>query len=894
MAEFVADNEIVTQFLLNTCKLDKTLNNDRLIALFTVARVAGLMENRVVTGSIAEFYIQPMLSCVGDFDVMHHFSNELAIPSGTAPPTDLPGEFDSRVEVYEIVDSEFPAYVYLASAYVLTECTDVGKYNAVECERFYCECKGEYHGPAVVDKWENPGPLVFGRVTGSIHSADSVYCMRCLSWLPQAADWPTRHRSYGWPDSATLGRVVSKGCDVVRKAHRLCRQDHKNKQFRLSFSRAEIVLINTWTPVQQVIYHMLRVFVKMEQLTDSVTDSDAATLSSYHIKTLMLWTCELKPTSWWTDDLNLVRLSVELLHSLAVWLRVTDARCPHYFISSCNLFDPAEYWLCSPLLIASRLISVTEVSLVEWFINNYICRCAELYTCPASVSRLFDDVNSKVKLQHAVLAVVDHRSVLSQVMAATEIASAGDIIIDAVSRNLLTLCSCLFLMRELAKTDQRLCVYFTAVTFLHVACKTDKCELTDELLDVLLTSCVQSNDVHVRRCRNARHNSVLSLSQAAKLMKIVANNSRSTVQLIEIELSKAYLYRALRLRDSDSDCLTNIYLAVLYYTTGQYQTAIDHCTLVTRAQGNSQCSSHVVEGELLPKIDDEIDTVLGLAVFHQYLRTAALNKQQTQHVSVFTTKLFAHYLHIRCLSITTSDCGQLTLTSLTDEMRRCHKFFYELQDMFQTDLLFFIFLSRAKYPTNKRDVVVSSRTKPVISSLLDTSELVELLQQSAVEHLTAFRQLEEPEFSSVGFPFVTTDFEALYAYKRGDYRHCLQLSTDNVRTLIGSKGVSRVCTYPDFIQLMDDDLVSLIGLVVIDDPSCRNNVSDGKVQIHQLYLSLYLMAQCQLKLHHSVTSLEQTLDYVKVARHYLDDCFTLDQLLVKLTEHKLLCYVSGQ
>ena len=44
-----------------------------------------------------------------------------------------------------------------------------------------------------------------------------------------------------------------------------------------------------------------------------------------------------------------------------------------------------------------------------------------------------------------------------------------------------------------------------------------------------------------------------------------------------------------------------------------------------------QCSSHVVQGELLPKIDDDIDTALGLTAFYQYVRTAALNQRQTQH-----------------------------------------------------------------------------------------------------------------------------------------------------------------------------------------------------------------------------------------------------------------------
>jgi len=74
---------------------------------------------------------------------------------------------------------------------------------------------------------------------------------------------------------------------------------------------------------------------------------------------------------------------------------------------------------------------------------------------------------------------------------------------------------------------------------------------------------------------------------------------------------------------------------------------------------------------------------------------------------------------------------------------------------------------------------VLSRSKPE----LNTTELVELLQKTAVEHLTTYRQLEAREFGSV-VRTVTTDFEALYAYKRGNYQRCLQLSTHNVHTLL--------------------------------------------------------------------------------------------------------------
>jgi len=57
---------------------------------------------RLTTGTVAEFYIQPMLSCVGDIDVMVHNVTQLAIPGGYPPPSQLPApaEFHSRVEVF--------------------------------------------------------------------------------------------------------------------------------------------------------------------------------------------------------------------------------------------------------------------------------------------------------------------------------------------------------------------------------------------------------------------------------------------------------------------------------------------------------------------------------------------------------------------------------------------------------------------------------------------------------------------------------------------------------------------------------------------------------------------------------------------------------------------------
>jgi len=164
----------------------------------------------------------------------------------------------------------------------------------------------------------------------------------------------------------------------------------------------------------------------------------------------------------------------------------------------------------------------------------------------------------------------------------------------------------------------------------------------------------------------------------------------------------------------------------------------------------------------------------------------------------------------------------------------------------------------------------------------NTSELVELLQKSAIEHLTTYRQLQY--FGSIA-RIIATDFEALYAYKRGDYQRCLQLSTQNVHMLLYADHMPSVLILPEFIQLLDDDIVSLTALKLTVDPGCRDMSND--CCITQVTLSLYLMTQCQFKLRHLVTSLAEALNDIKLAQRSHARERTLDQLTLKLIERKI-------
>jgi len=114
-------DEIVTRFLLNTSRLRPQPGKHAVFAAWVGARTAGkyLVNDReedfipLITGSVGEFYIEPMFPCFGDVDVMHYHRTMVAIPAGEKPALDLPDEFHNYLQVYEMVNSHFPGYVYL-------------------------------------------------------------------------------------------------------------------------------------------------------------------------------------------------------------------------------------------------------------------------------------------------------------------------------------------------------------------------------------------------------------------------------------------------------------------------------------------------------------------------------------------------------------------------------------------------------------------------------------------------------------------------------------------------------------------------------------------------------------------------------------------------------------
>jgi len=817
--------------------------------------------------------------------------------------------------VYEIRDGPFPGYVLLVLSYLLKKRSDDGSYRSVRNNVQLRPLSHDsyvhgdnVHGPANLYRLNLSLMPIKGAET--LLQADSVKCIRSLVWPPQAANWPKRYRQYGWPDSRTIGNVISKGCHVVPIAHRQCKLDEwmSKHHWRLSFSRAEVMLLNSWSPVQQIVYHMLRVFVKTERLTDFA----AGTVSNYHIKTLMLWACELQPRSWWTAESSLVAVCVYLLRHFGTWL--TDARCQHYFVHKCNLFEPHASIDSESQMAAVLCRSASEASLAQWFVDNYIRECAKL--CPHNNAILFEDIQTKAQLQNAMSEIQtwEHHVAIYGISFIKEMITfmlLDDIFSIDVSVNSLDMFLDIFsywLLSLRQKMNRR--YLFPSMISLLIAlecfCQYVMPHHQSKFRDFLHCTvpfarlmCSEKEKVNFYSFYTNKNSSVTAVWQdkVASLMKCVSAKPHGPEMLDFITLAKLYLHRTLKYKGIENNavyCLANARAAVLYYTTGHYQTAIDHCEMVTRSQDHStKCSSHVVDGKLLPKIDDNIDSALGLMVLYRYVRINALNRleQLTPRVSVLTTELFAHYLTIKCLlvakcflaPVSLADCTAMSVrTYLCQELELYRRHMLESKQLFISDLLLSK-LSNTSHPDrNVVDTEILLSTNPP-----KLSEVTQLLRRNSLETLLSFprEQIFGPVFISY--------FEPLNLYRCCLYERCIQICQEIVRKTINPANVCvplMSTTYSEFVQLMDVDLVSLLGLVLLVNPEIKHELFT--ITISQLSLSLHLIARCQFTLDHPETSLLQTLELIDTSFRTVSYRRLFDRPVLQLTRKQLLRKLS--
>ena len=508
----------VTKFMIETlsCNCITTKNDAKIPLIHLITRAFAVTES-LISGSSAEFYIKPMLSCIGDIDIMHYRNAVIAIPYDQLPPVELLNKYQ-KIAISNIINTDNPGYVYLREACIYEDghCFEANAQNIAEFDpghgllyihfnhlvrdfrkefgnqNIFNDCLARsllttdifQHGPAINCAYNNNKPMGYDHAGMNI-DIDIVTSIRCPIWPKQAADWPTRYRDRGWPDQTTINMVVNKACDLVQAVHPSCRDNEwkRARQWRLSFSRAEVTLLNSWTPVQQIVYHMLRYVLKREVFSKTNNNSKTQ-FSNYHLKTSMLWACEQNPARSWSAESSLVKTCSWMLHKLSDC--VEAKHCQHYFISSCNLLDYFDD--DSSQVICKRLRSLAyEPVLLSWFVENYIRKSA-LY-CPRNVSILFEDISSSDKLKKAVNAVVDWKlKMCPRERYAEQYENEKMILSVAVSLQTYAAHKLTpMITKVLQHVDQRFQGYFIAAASLHIAQTILVYSLSEEHLESLRT-----------------------------------------------------------------------------------------------------------------------------------------------------------------------------------------------------------------------------------------------------------------------------------------------------------------------------------------------------------------------------------------------------------------------
>src|SRR6218665_2149268 len=375
------NEDLASAFIVSTCQLlpkSSSVLSDCMHNLMGSDKLA-TKTYAIVCGSSVELYIRPLNICIEDSDILMAESNELAF-SGDFPvlPSDLSGLSDT-VECYKIERyHEYPGFVRLRDFGKMTYNWQNKNYEFVNtwCENVYMRvnvdaCFVSEVSPLTRTTTIMPhiasGPAVkHGKGFGL--GSDIVLSVWCPEWPKEARGWRKRPRNNGWPTIDTIAEVKKNGCNVLKVNHPSCRNAERLLQWRLSFSLAEIILLQSWTPIQQIVYHLLRFFAKRELIQNDCPKEDEV-LCTYHFKTLMLYACEEMTPEWWNSS-SVFSICCELLKKLSEWLM--KKYCPNYFIPEANLFhEPSNREV---LVNTERRLNEFRNSRIicNWFMENYI------------------------------------------------------------------------------------------------------------------------------------------------------------------------------------------------------------------------------------------------------------------------------------------------------------------------------------------------------------------------------------------------------------------------------------------------------------------------------------------------------------------------------------------
>lgn len=158
---------------------------------------------------------------------------------------------------------------------------------------------------------------------------DNVFALHCPCWPDDAQDWPYRERKNGFPSGDVVKAILDYGVDLVPKSkvtqNKSPPKNHNSKfLWRISFSVAELLLVNTWNEAQRICYRYCKTFLTCD-----------LGILTYAGLNLMFWLIEETSSDLWIER-NLVLCTKMFLERLEKCCM--RGFCPHYFVLKNNLF----------------------------------------------------------------------------------------------------------------------------------------------------------------------------------------------------------------------------------------------------------------------------------------------------------------------------------------------------------------------------------------------------------------------------------------------------------------------------------------------------------------------------------------------------------------------------
>ncbi len=221
-------------------------------------------------------------------------------------------------------------------------------------------------GPSVAVRSKLPGEVEVNDQLpmGSfpVEDADFVLAIKCDGWPLCAQEWSSRSRC--WPSQDIVQKIIEGGFHIVCKSS-------LEGDFRLSYSVAEILLIQNVSDLQHKTYRAFKSFVS--HYKNGWSSNVKKIFCSYHLKTIFLWYCEKSHPRDWTEE-RIVGHLLSLIDDLISALK--ERNLPMYFMPKYNLMEQMEDGtevvekiaeLRFNIHLITEAIIAEETNFLQWF-----------------------------------------------------------------------------------------------------------------------------------------------------------------------------------------------------------------------------------------------------------------------------------------------------------------------------------------------------------------------------------------------------------------------------------------------------------------------------------------------------------------------------------------------